>query len=108
MFYSLDTLKEIKNEMKPAMEELKVTDRKITEELYQELSITSYNFNPETMSATEARRVCHFFGYLVHTVRKKINCEYCAEIFVNQNNACDDTGIEEETCLPNVMVTTNS
>ena len=52
------------------------------------------------MTATDAGGVCHFFGYLVHTSRKKINCEYCAEIFVNQKNGCDDIDIEEETCLP--------
>ena len=83
--------KEIKNEMNPAIEELKITDRKITEELHQELSITSYNLNPETMTATEAGGVCNFSGYLARTVRKNISCEHCAEILTNQNNGCDDT-----------------
>ena len=58
-------LKEIENKMNPAMEELKITDRKNTGAEHYLLQL-----NPETMTTTEARGTCRF---------SRLSCPYGAE-----------------------------
>ena len=71
------TLKEIKEQMTPVLENKKKDDEQLSRELVEQVDVNSIDLEPGDMAPGEAGGVGHFSGYVARLAYRKLHCEDC-------------------------------
>ena len=79
------TLKEVKEQMTPVLEDKQKDDEELSRELVEQVDANSIDIEPGDMAPGEAGGVGHFSGYVARSASKKLRCEDCKAALVMGN-----------------------
>ena len=88
------TLKEIKEQMTPVLENKKKDDEELSRKLVEQVDVNSIDLEPGDMTPGEAGGVGHFSGYIARSACKNLRCEDCKAVLVKMDKELPHVPVE--------------